>query len=114
MLPFAPREALGGGCCDTVRDELAAVRWPPEAVRAYCDHLEAAGRAPATIALHLAALRRVAVELGAEARIADLKPSASRAPTLEQLERLPATPDLRTHGRGRVGARGRLSGSRAA
>jgi hypothetical protein len=79
MLLFAPREALGGGCCDTVRDELAAVRWPPEAVRAYCDHLEAAGRAPATIALHLAALRRVAVELGAEARIANLKPSASRA-----------------------------------
>jgi hypothetical protein len=69
-------------------------------VRAYRDHLEAAGRPPATIALHLAALRRGAVELGAEARIADHKPKRSprgepRAPTLEQLEQLPAMPDLR-------------------
>lgn len=71
------------------------------AVRGYRDRLEAAGRAPATIAVHLAALRRLAVELGADARIAEVRAErvprgVPRALTLEQLERLLAMPDLRT------------------
>jgi integrase len=75
------------------------------AVRAYRDRLERAGRAPATVAVHLAALRRLAVELGADAKIADVRgervPAGEpRALTLSELERLLAMPDLRaTRGR---------------
>jgi integrase/recombinase XerD len=51
--------------------------------------------------VHLAALRRLAVELGADARIAEVRAERvprgqPRALTLEQLERLLAMPDLRT------------------
>jgi site-specific recombinase XerD len=74
----------------------------PEAVRAYRDALERAGRAPATVAKHLSALRGLAEALGVETqqlrmvrseRVARGEP---RALTHDEWQRLLRMPDRRT------------------
>lgn len=80
----------------TARDVTA------EAVRAYRDQLEAAGRSPATVAKHLSALRGLAEALGVETqqlrtvRSARVGRGEPRALAHDQWTRLLRMPDRRT------------------
>jgi site-specific recombinase XerD len=73
----------------------------PEAVRAYRDALERAGRTPATIAKHLSAIRGLAAAVGADAdvrtvRSASVARGEPRALSHEEFARLLKMPDRRT------------------
>lgn len=72
-----------------------------ERVRAYRDLLEGAGRSPATVAKHLAALRCLAAAIGADVAIRDIRsarvyPGQPRALDQHQYARLLRMPDRRT------------------
>jgi site-specific recombinase XerD len=73
----------------------------PEAVRAYRDALERAGRTPATIAKHLSAIRGLAAAVGADAdvrtvRSASVARGEPRALSHEEFAQLLKMPDRRT------------------
>ena len=73
----------------------------PEAVRAYRDALEQAGRTPATIAKHLSAVRGLAAAVGAHAdvrtvRSASVARGEPRALSHDEFARLLRMPDRRT------------------
>jgi len=73
----------------------------PEAVRAYRDALEHAGRTPATIAKHLSAVRGLATTVGAHAdvrtvRSASVARGEPRALSHDEFARLLRMPDRRT------------------
>jgi site-specific recombinase XerD len=82
---------------DATREDLT-----PEAVRAYRDALERAGRSSATVAKHLSALRGLADALGVEAqqlrtvRSARVGRGDPRALTHDEWQRLLRMPDRRT------------------
>ena len=70
-------------------------------VTGYRTHLEDLGRSPATIAKHLTALRQLAMFVGADFRIGNVKSKRGDEPppkpiTAKQLELLLKMPDLRT------------------
>ena len=72
-----------------------------EAMRAYRDQLERAGRTPATIAKHLSALRQLAPALGADpairtVRFQSVARGEPRALSEEEFARLLRMPDRRT------------------
>ena len=69
----------------------------PEAVRAYRDALERAGRAPATVAKHLSALRSLADAVGADAAIKGVRSARVARASRER--------SIRTSGRGCCGCR---------
>jgi integrase/recombinase XerD len=74
----------------------------PEALRAYRDALESAGRSPATVAKHLSALRGLADALGAgdpalrRVRSAQVARGEPRALQVDEWHRLLRMPDRRT------------------
>lgn len=72
----------------------------PEAVRAYRDHLEAADKAPATVAKHLSAIRLLADELGVDhavrgVRSERVEQGEPRDLSDDELERILRMPDRR-------------------
>ena len=85
---------------DATADDVTA-----EAVRAYRDALERAGRSPATVAKHLSALRGLAEALGVDAQLRTVRSARvgrgePRALSHEEWARLLRMPDRRTrHGK---------------
>ena len=93
--PCIARSARSSGRHATAEDLTA------EAVRAYRDQLERAGRSPATIAKHLSALRRLAEALDADPAMRTVRsPSVARgeprALSHDEWARLLRMPDRRT------------------